>query len=99
MLQRSDVVAAIAALSIIFSVLEASASNASRYGHYEPWGATKDGSAQQHWPKAKERSKAYWSIYADLSYYANPEYFARCYRRIRIETLYGVVWRPIRICN
>jgi hypothetical protein len=99
MLQRTDVVAAIAALSIIFSALEASASSAPRYSRSEAWVVAKQWSAQQHWPRTKEFPKAYWSIYADLSYYANPEYFSRCYRRTRIETPYGVAWRPIRICN
>jgi hypothetical protein len=40
-----------------------------------------------------------WSFYDDPFYYADPLYFSQCYQRIRIETLYGVMWRPVRVCG
>src|SRR5262249_54746059 len=40
-----------------------------------------------------------WGFYDDPLYYAAPDYFSQCYRRTRIETLYGIVWRPVRVCN
>jgi hypothetical protein len=40
-----------------------------------------------------------WSFYDDPFYYADPVYFSLCYRRMRIETLYGVMWRPVRVCD
>jgi hypothetical protein len=39
-----------------------------------------------------------WGFYNDLFYYAAPDYFSQCYQRTRIETLYGVIWRPVRVC-
>jgi len=47
----------------------------------------------------RRHQTAPWSFYADLSYYADPEHFLRCYRRTRIETLYWVSWRPVRVCR
>jgi hypothetical protein len=40
-----------------------------------------------------------WGFYDDPFYYNDPIYFSGCYRRIRIETLYWVTWRPVRVCN
>src|SRR5262245_11232254 len=51
------------------------------------------------WGGTKKQQSATWSFYTDLSYYADPEYFLRCYRRARIETLYWVTWRPIHFCR
>src|SRR5262245_53273418 len=40
-----------------------------------------------------------WGFYDNPFYYDNPVYFSECYRRTRIETLYWVTWRPIRVCD
>jgi hypothetical protein len=40
-----------------------------------------------------------WSFYDNPFYYNDPAYFLECYRRTRIETLYWVTWRSVRVCN
>jgi len=40
-----------------------------------------------------------WGFYDNPFYYDDPVYFSECYRRTRIETLYWVTWRPVRVCN
>jgi hypothetical protein len=40
-----------------------------------------------------------WGFYDNPFYYGDPVYFSECYRRTRIETLYWVTWRPVRVCN
>jgi hypothetical protein len=40
-----------------------------------------------------------WGFYDNPFYYDNPVYFSECYRRTRIETLYWVTWRPVRVCD
>ena len=104
MLQRSVVIAISAVLGIMFGPTEASASGTSHFGDSaqrngsEFWIAGSRRSGKDTWSN-KDRRNAYWAFYDDLRFYADPEYFLRCYRRTRIETIYGVVWRPVRICN
>ena len=102
MSQRSVVIAISAVVGIMLGLLEASASGTSHFGGPAPRNGSEivgsRWSGQGHWSK-KERRNAYWTFYDDLRFYADPEYFLRCYRRTRIETIYGVVWRPVRVCN
>ena len=99
MSQRRVIVAAVVALAIISSPLGAAAFDTSHRGESGAWNAINHRPGPSHWSKSKERRNLYWAFYADLSYYADPEYFLRCYRRTRIETLYWVSWRPVRVCN
>jgi hypothetical protein len=104
MLQCSVVIAISAVLGIMFGPTEASASGTSHFGGSalrngsEFWIAGSRRSGKDTWSN-KDRRNAYWAFYDDLRFYADPEYFLRCYRRTRIESIYGVVWRPVRICN
>src|SRR5262249_12193351 len=96
---RRVIVAVVAALAIMSGPLGAAAFDTSRRGESGAFGADNHWPRAGHWSKSKERRNSYWAFYADLSYYADPEYFLRCYRRTRIETLYWVSWRPVRACN
>jgi hypothetical protein len=104
MLRRSVIIAISAVLGSMLGPLDTSASGTSQFGGSVPrngseiWIAGSRWSGQGHWSK-KERRNAYWAFYDDLRFYAAPEYYVRCYRRTRIETIYGVVWRPVRICD
>lgn len=40
-----------------------------------------------------------WGFYDNAYYYADPLFFSQCYRRTRIETLYGVHWDSVRVCR
>src|SRR6476646_10444701 len=91
MLQRRVVIVVTAVLSIIFCPPDALASGASHHSNSLAGSGSGFWSAGRHWSK-KERRNAYWAFYNDLRYYADPNFYSECYRRIRIETLYGVSW-------
>jgi hypothetical protein len=109
MLQRLSIVAAALMLCMAFGIQETSAAgqvrsqispgthfNGNRHG-----GIAHSGSKGWRAHRARQIGSVSWgwSFYDDPFYYADPVYFSQCYQRIRIETLYGVMWRPVRVCN
>src|SRR5262249_11159883 len=95
---RSIVLAVVAATSVLFSTRDVLANGSAKF--YNEISSTASG-LPRNLARANGRGRqtAPWSFYADLSYYADPEYFLRCYQRKRIETLYWVSWRPVRVCR
>jgi hypothetical protein len=95
---RSIVLAVVAATSVLFSTRDVLANGATNYYSVI---SSKASGLPRNFARAKGRGHqtAPWAFYADLSYYADPEYFLRCYQRTRIETLYWVSWRSVRVCK
>jgi hypothetical protein len=95
---RSIALAVVAVISVSFSTRDVMANGATNY--YSAISSKASGLPRDFAStKGRGRQTVPWSFYADLSYYAAPEYFLRCYQRKRIETLYWVSWRPVRVCR
>ena len=84
---RIIVLVIVAATSVSFSTRDVLANGATNY--YSAISSKASGLPRD-FARAKGKGNQIvpWSFYADLSYYAAPEYFLRCYQRKRIETLY-----------
>jgi len=96
-------VVAVGALNIVVNPTGAVASahsggHLSAYGHF---GTRKHGvsDSRRHVVKDGRAPIRGWSFYDDAYYYADPLFFSQCYRRTRIETLYGVHWESVRVCR
>ena len=96
---RKILIVVFAAVGVLADLRAAPASGAPRYGNFNLWNPSGVSLNQRESRKTTERQSVSWAFYADLSYYADPEYFLRCYQRTRIETLYWVAWRPVRVCS
>ena len=96
---RKILIIVFAAVGVLVGLRELSASGAPRSGNLNLWNDPGLSLNQRDWRKTTKRQSASWAFYADLSYYADPAYFLRCYRRTRIETLDWVAWRSVRVCQ
>jgi len=95
---RVILVIAIAIVSILSGQRDVSASGAThQYQVTSPHAA--DPSLNHRWGKMSRRQTGAWGFYADLSYYADPEYFFFFFQMTRVESLYWVARRPVRVCK
>ena len=96
MFSRSIAIAVIAAASILFGLREVSAHDAGPHHNFMSPNAS---GLPLNLGKGRGSQTRPWAFYSDLTYYADPGYFLRCYQRTRIETLYWVTWRPVSVCK
>jgi hypothetical protein len=110
MLQRLIItVAIIGSLSVSFGSRDAAAAGYKGGGHLggaSPFGGS--GHAGGAWPGGRgwRRADVGWAFYDPfIGYpyfgfpYAESPYVLQCFRRIRVETLYGVSWQRVWVCN
>ena len=90
---RKILIVVFAAVGVLADLREAPASGAPRYGNFNLWKSFGCFAEIKETGEKQQSIKAYpWAFYADLSYYADPGYFLRCYQRIpQIEV--AVAWR------
>ncbi len=107
-MQRSILaIAGVAALNICINSLDAAAAgragvHRSGQGHLgRNWQEASAWGVGPQWRQAKGWRTPVWTggFYISPLYYADPYFFSQCYRRTRVETLYGVHWQTVRICN